>query len=157
ATSRSPSHVGDGGRPVPSRLATRAELRALAGAMAAGGRGVLEITPETFPLAEGERAFLQDVAREAARPGAFTALPRLPERDGVWEPVWERLRAGAAAGARVVPQVSCRPMRFDFDLRSGCASLDAIPVWRRVREAADDAARVALLADPAFRAAVRAD
>jgi N-acyl-D-aspartate/D-glutamate deacylase len=157
ATSRSPSHVGDGGRPVPSRLATRAELRALAGAMAGSGRGVLEITPETFPLAEEELAFLQDVARETARPVSFSAMLDLPERDGVWEPVWERLRAGVDGGARVVPQVSCRPMRFDFDLRSGCASLDAIPVWRRVREAADDAARMALLADPAFRAAVRAD
>src|SRR5262249_10927659 len=38
ATSRSPSHVGEGGRPVPSRLATRDELRALADAMAASGR-----------------------------------------------------------------------------------------------------------------------
>jgi N-acyl-D-amino-acid deacylase len=157
ATSRSPSHVGDGGRPVPSRLATRAELRALAGAMAGSGRGVLEITPETFPIAEEELAFLQDVARETARPVSFSAMLDLPERDGVWEPVWERLRAGADGGARVVPQVSCRPMRFDFDLRSGCASLDAIPVWRRMREAADDAARMALLRDPAFRAAVRAD
>ena len=80
----------------------------------------------------------------------------LPERDGVWDPVWERLRAGGATGARVVPQVSCRPMRFDFDLQSGCASLDAVAVWRRFREAGDVGARTALLVDPAFRAAVRA-
>src|SRR5439155_74081 len=45
ATSRSPAHVGEGGRPVPSRQARRAEVDALVGAMAASGRGVLEITP----------------------------------------------------------------------------------------------------------------
>jgi N-acyl-D-aspartate/D-glutamate deacylase len=157
ATSRSSSHVGEGGRPVPSRFATRAELRALAGAMAESGRGVLEITPESFPIADEELAFLQDVARETARPVSFSAMLDLPERDGVWEPVWRRLRAGLAAGARVVPQVSCRPMRFDFDLDAGCASLDAVPAWRRFREATTSGARAALLADPGFRAAVRAD
>jgi len=48
ATSLSPGHVGAGGRPVPSRLATRDELRTLVHAMAASGRGVLEITPRPF-------------------------------------------------------------------------------------------------------------
>ena len=156
ATSRSPSHVGEGGRPVPSRLATHAELRALAIAMAGSGRGVLEITPETFPITADELAVLQDIARETARPVSFSAMLDLPERDGVWDAVWERLRAGGATGARVVPQVSCRPMRFDFDLQSGCASLDAVAAWRRFREAGDVGARTALLVDPAFRAAVRA-
>jgi N-acyl-D-amino-acid deacylase len=156
ATSRSPGHVGEGGRPVPSRLATHAELRALAIAMARSGRGVLEITPETFPITADELGVLQDIARETARPVSFSAMLDLPERDGTWEPVWDRLRAGVDTGARVVPQVSCRPMCFDFDLTSGCASLDAVPVWRRFREAGDTGARSALLADPAFRAAVRA-
>jgi len=31
-------------------------------------------------------------------------------------------------------------MRFDFDLVTGCASLDAVPAWRRFREAGDLAA-----------------
>jgi N-acyl-D-aspartate/D-glutamate deacylase len=153
ATSRSTAHVGEGGRPVPSRRATRAELRALAAAMAAGGRGVIEITPETFPIDEDELSFLQDLTVETGRPVSFSAILDLPERDGVWEPVWSRLRAGRARGARVVPQVSCRPMRFEFDLVTGCASLDALPAWKRFREARDHAA---LLADPEFRAAVRA-
>jgi N-acyl-D-aspartate/D-glutamate deacylase len=157
ATSRSPGHVGEGGRPVPSRRATRAEVAALAAAMAEAGRGVVEITPETFPIAPDELAFLQDVARATGRPVSFSAILDLPDRDGVWEPVWAALAAGRSAGARVVPQVSCRPMRFEFDLATGCASLDAVPAWRRFREAADDAARTALLADPAFRAAVRAE
>ncbi len=37
ATSKSPTHVGYAGRPVPSRLAELAEIRALAGALGEAG------------------------------------------------------------------------------------------------------------------------
>jgi N-acyl-D-aspartate/D-glutamate deacylase len=156
ATSLSPGHVGEGGRPVPSRLASRAEIGALVLAMAKGGCGVVEITPESFPLSADESDFLADLSRRSGRPVSFSAILDLPERDGVWEPVFERLRAARARGGEVVPQVSCRPMRFDFDLETGCASLDAVPCWRRFRSAGSRAERLALLADPAFRAEFRA-
>src|SRR6266481_1020876 len=146
ATSRSPAHVGEGGRPVPSRQARRAEVDALVGAMAASGRGVLEITPETFPVSADELAWLQGLARTSRRPVSFSAILDVPDRPGVWEPVYAQLRDGLAAGATVYPQVSCRPMRFDFDLATGCASLDAMPCWRRWRAAPSAAARLALLA-----------
>src|SRR2546422_6322689 len=45
------------------RSARRAEVDALVGAMAASGRGVLEITPETFPVSTDELAWLQGLAR----------------------------------------------------------------------------------------------
>src|SRR6266403_440299 len=150
ATSRSPAHVGEGGRPVPSRQAPRAEVDALVGAMAASGRGVLEITPETFPVSADELAWLQGLARTSRRPVSFSAILDVPDRPGVWEPIYAQLRDGLAAGAAVYPQVSCRPMRFDFDLATGCASLDAMPCWRRWRAAPSDAARLALLADADF-------
>ena len=157
ATSRSPGHVGEGGRPVPSRLATRDELRALVDAMAESGRGVVEITPETFPLSEDELAALQALARETHRPVSFSAILDVPDRDGIWQPVFARLRAGCADGAAVFPQVSCRPMRFDFDLVTGCASLDAAPSWSRFRAAGTVADRLALLGDAEFRTRIRAE
>jgi len=157
ATSRSPAHVGEGGQPVPSRLADRDELRALAAAMGESGRGVLEITPETFPLEADELAFLQELARVARRPVSWSAVLDVPGRAGVWEPVYADVRAGMATGAAVFPQVSCRPMRFDFDLETGFASLDAMPCWRRWRAAASTGDRLALLTDPAFRAVVKAE
>ena len=157
ATSRSPAHVGEGGRPVPSRQASREELGALVAAMAVSGRGVLEITPETFPVSADELAWLQGLARASRRPVSFSAILDVPDRRGAWEAVYAQLRAGLAAGAAVYPQVSCRPMRFDFDLATGCASLDAMPCWRRWRAAPTDAARLALLADAEFRAAVKAE
>jgi N-acyl-D-amino-acid deacylase len=126
ATSQSSGHVGEAGRPVPSRQARREELSALAVAMAEGGRGIVEITPHSFPISTEELAALQGLARRTGRPVSFSAILDLPERAGVWEPVFEQLRAGMRRGAVVVPQVSCRPMRFDFDLETGCASLDAL-------------------------------
>lgn len=155
ATSLSPGHVGEAGRPVPSRLATRSELAALTHSMATGGRGVLEITPETFPICADELDALQALARASGRPVSFSAVLDVPERDGVWEPVFACLRAGARSGAAITPQVSCRPMRFDFDLETGCASLDALPCWRRFRSAASRRDRLALLDDGQFRATFR--
>ncbi len=157
ATSRSPGHVGEGGRPVPSRLAMRDELHALARAMAERGQGIVEITPETFPISPAELADLEALAWDINRPISFSAILDLPDRDDVWEPVFARLRAASARGARVVPQVSCRPMRFDFDIETGCASLDAAPCWRRFRSAASRQERFGLLGDAAFRAAFRAE
>src|SRR5213593_4050035 len=150
-------NVGEGGRPVPSRQASRAEVDALVGAMAESGRGVLEITTETFPVSADELAWLQGLAHASRHPVSFSAILDVADRRGAWEAVYAQLRAGLAAGAAVYPQVSCRPMRFDFDLATGCASLDAMPCWRRWRAAPSDAARLALLADADFRAAVKAE
>ena len=44
ASSTSPAHNGEGGLPMPSRLASDAEMAALVGAMGEGGRGVYMLT-----------------------------------------------------------------------------------------------------------------
>jgi N-acyl-D-aspartate/D-glutamate deacylase len=157
ATSFSPGHVGEAGRPVPSRRASRSELAALVTAMAEGGRGVVEITPESFPLVEEELAFLAGLAHRSGGPVSFSAVLDIPGRGDVWGRVFARIRRHRSAGAEVYPQVSCRPMRFDFDLETGCASLDALPCWRRFRSAPGRSARAALLADEGFRAEFRAE
>ena len=97
----------------------------------AGGRGVLEITPATFPIAEDELAFLQELARRDRTPGvSFSAILDLPDRDGVWEPVLD----APARGAR--PERPCRP--------AGVVPPDALRV--RSRDRLRVARRPALLA-----------
>lgn len=157
ATSRSPGHVGEGGRPVPSRAATPEELRALVRSMAESGRGTLEITPETFPISPAEIGLLEELARESGRPVTWSAVLDLPDRSDAWPPVFARLRLAAARGAHLFPQVSCRPMRFEFDLERGCASLDALASWRRFRACEGQASRLALLGDESFRRALRSE
>src|SRR5262249_21352766 len=104
-----------------------------------------------------ELAALQELARAVGRPISFSAILDLPDRADAWAPVFTQLRAASEGGPQVVPQVSCRPMRFDFDLETGCASLDALPCWRRFRPAGSAADRRALLDDAEFRAAFRCE
>ena len=70
ATSKAPTHVGDAGKPVPSRLAELDEVRAIAGALGELGRGVIQATA-------GPGLFFHEfatLARETGRPLTWTAL-----------------------------------------------------------------------------------
>ena len=70
ATSTSPAHNGEGGMPMPSRLADEAEMEALAGALRSAGRGV-------FMLTKGGHTsigFLEKLAAQSGRPVVIAAL-----------------------------------------------------------------------------------
>ena len=70
ASSASPTHNGDSGRPVPSRVADLAELRALLEPVKQSGRGVVALLPGgVFPNSEVFR-----LQREVGRPFTWTAL-----------------------------------------------------------------------------------
>src|SRR4051812_838367 len=70
ATSTSPAHNGEGGVPMPSRLADDAEMRALAGALGTAGRGVFMLTKGGHTSIE----FLESLAAESGRPIVIAAL-----------------------------------------------------------------------------------
>src|SRR5688500_16498194 len=64
STSTSPAHNGEGGLPMPSRLADDKELRALVGSLKDAGRGV-------FMLTKGGHtriSFLEELAADSGRP-----------------------------------------------------------------------------------------
>src|SRR5207249_361338 len=70
ATSKSPTHVGWAGRPVPSRAAALSEIEALAGCLGEAGHGVMQATI-------GPGLFLAEFAAIQARTGrpvTWTAL-----------------------------------------------------------------------------------
>src|SRR2546426_6025951 len=70
ATSKSPTHSGADGKPVPSRLAETDEVFELARALGEAGRGVMQATP-------GPGLFLEEFAalsKEVGRPVSWTAL-----------------------------------------------------------------------------------
>jgi N-acyl-D-aspartate/D-glutamate deacylase len=58
-----------------------------------------------------------------------------------------------ARGVRVIPQVSCRPLSVEFQLKAPFP-LESMSLFRRVSEA-DFAGRKAIYADPEFRGALR--
>ena len=95
ATSKSPTHVGWAGRPVPSRLAELDELRALAGALGDAGAGVLQATLGRGLLFDE----LGQLAAETGRPVSWTALLAGAGGPGSHRGALERARAAAASRA----------------------------------------------------------
>jgi N-acyl-D-aspartate/D-glutamate deacylase len=111
ATSSSPTHSGANGRPVPSRVASIDELRALLEPVRDSGKGVVALLP-------GENVKHADVyglQQHAQRPVTWTAL--LTVKGYPWhEKIMESNKAARAEGIEVWPQVSCRPLTFQMNL-----------------------------------------
>ena len=151
ATSTSPAHNGEGGLPMPSRLADDRELEALVMAMGDSGRGV-------FMLTKGGQTpmpFLESLAAKSGRPVMVAALlhngtnPQSVSKD------LDAISAANARGHRLIGQVSCCPLTMDFTLRSPYP-VEGLAAWQPALRL-DGEALVALLARRSFRDAVRAE
>jgi N-acyl-D-aspartate/D-glutamate deacylase len=145
ATSKSPTHVGYAGRPVPSRASDLGEIRALAGALAEVGHGVLQATV-------GPGFFLDQlgaIAGETGRTVSWTALLAGALGPSGHRNVLERAREQQREGLAVVPQVSCRPLNFEFQWKEPFP-FESMKVFRPV-SAADLEGKRRLYADADFR------
>lgn len=150
ATSASPTHNGDQGRPVPSRLADLDEVRALAAPLRDAGAGVLAMLPggvfknhEVFAL-----------QRELGRPITWTALLTVA---GVpyHEKVVAEHDAARAEGVEVWPQVSCRPLVFQINLADPF-TFNTRPAFAALMDRPREE-RLAAYRDPAWRASAWAE
>ncbi|HEV3450028.1 MAG TPA: amidohydrolase family protein [Acidimicrobiia bacterium] len=148
ATSSAPTHSGDGGRPVPSRLAGLAELEALLRPLGDLGRGVAELTP-------GERirhADVYELQKRVRRPFTWTAL--LTVRGSPFATRMAALNADERAdGADVWPQVTCRPLTFQMTLAEPF-TFNTVPAFRALMDR-PEAERLAAYRDPAWRRAAQ--
>jgi N-acyl-D-amino-acid deacylase len=145
ASSASPTHNGDSGRPVPSRVADLAELRALLQPVKESGRGVVALLPGG--VFSNQEVF--QLQREIGRPFTWTALLTVKgypyhekvvaEHDAAW-----------SDGVQVWPQVSCRPLVFQMNL-SEPFTLNMRPSFAALMGKSKDE-RLAAYRDPAWRA-----
>jgi len=111
ASSSAPTHNGDGGRPVPSRLAGFAEYEALYSPMGELGRGVGAVTPgERFTHAEA-----YELQRRVGRPFTWTALLTIKGSSFAADMAEMNTRE-RATGADVWPQITCRPLTFQMTM-----------------------------------------
>jgi N-acyl-D-aspartate/D-glutamate deacylase len=151
ATSTSPAHNGDGGVPMPSRLADDEEMRVLAGALGEAGRGV-------FMLTKGGHTsigFLESLAAGSGRPVVIAALLHNSTNPGAVFGDLDAIAAANERGHRLIGAVSCCPLSMDFTLRSPY-TFEGLDAWRPALGKQGEALR-AVLADPAFRSAIRAE
>ena len=114
ASSTSPAHNGEGGLPMPSRLATDEEMAALVGAMGEGGRGVYMLTKGGHtPM-----PFLESLAAATDRPVMVAALLHNAVNPGAVFADLDAIAAANERGHRLLGQVSCCPLTMDFTLAS---------------------------------------
>ena len=151
ASSTSPAHNGEGGLPMPSRLASDAEMAALVGAMGEGGRGVYMLTKGGHTPVP----FLESLAAATRRPVMIAALLHNGTNPRAVFDDLDAIAAANARGNRLLGQVSCCPLTMDFTLASPYP-VEGLVSWRRAlgRAGAD---LKTVLADRSFRDAVRAE
>ncbi|NUU26008.1 MAG: amidohydrolase family protein [Streptomycetaceae bacterium] len=146
SSDRAGFHLGDGGRLVPSMVATQEEVEALASVTAEVGHGVVHI-------ATGENyRWVYDFQRTLGRPLTWTSILTYPEGTASRAPYRTKLAdhlQGRRAGADVWAQVTCRPITQEFCVAEptsfyalpAFADLVAVPVERRHTVFADRAWR----------------
>jgi len=150
ATSKAQTHVGYGGKPVPSRAAELGEIKALAAVLGELGEGIVQATV-------GRDLFLREfaeIAQATRRPITWTALLA-----GMFGPDRHRmlLRESEALfdkGLPIVPQVTCRPLNFEFTFKEPFI-FESMAVFAPV-SAADLEGKRKIYASPDFRAAFKA-
>ncbi len=150
ATSRAPTHVAYDGRKVPSRVCDAEEVFEIARAMGEAGGGLLEATA-------GRGLFLDEYAEIAKIPGctvSWTALlAGLALGKGDHEEQLAKSEEMAAAGLRVYPQVTPRPLNFEYQFKEPFM-FEAMSIFKPV-SAADFEGKKKLYQDPEFRTIFR--
>ena len=151
ATSKAATHVGYGGRPVPSRMAHIDEIFALARVLGEKGRGIMQATV-------GRELYIDEfarLARETGRPITWTALLAgfsLGGNSHVDDLAHSRKLM--EEGLPVYPQVTPRALNFEFQF-SEPFPFEPMSVFKPVA-AADKQGKKRIYADPEFRDAFHA-
>jgi N-acyl-D-aspartate/D-glutamate deacylase len=152
SSDRSPFHRGDGGRTVPSAVATQDELESIWAAVGELGWGLIHVAPgEVYE-------WVYDAQPRVGRPVTWSAIlaydPSATSK-APWSSKLARHASGMAAGADVHPQVTSRPISFQVSMADP-STFSALPSFAPVI-AADRAGRRALYTDPDWRATARAE
>jgi N-acyl-D-aspartate/D-glutamate deacylase len=151
ASSFSPNHSGFGGRPMPSTIATEAELRSLAGVLGEVGRGV-------FMSATGSRAtpqIMESIAAATGRPAFISTVLAMydeaaPARCMTY---FDACTQALERGNEMYIETNCQPLSFDFTLTDPYLLLSHSAF--DVIKDAKPKDLPAIYTDPAFRAAFR--
>jgi N-acyl-D-aspartate/D-glutamate deacylase len=134
STSRSFLHTVPDGTPLPGTFARPEELAAMAAALGARGRGVIEVVPRIGERdgaarenSVAELAWMEEVSRASGRPLTF-AITQSDRRPGLWSWVMDEVAAARARGADLRPQTSARGTAILYGL-VGRTPYDSLPEW----------------------------
>lgn len=116
-TTNAAQHIGYQGRPLACRNASRDELKAYANVLRDLGRGTIEVslTNEVSVVDDAEYELMDLLLRESNRPVTWLALLNRVDNPEAPLRTLDRMAPLHARGA--VPQVSCRPLIVQLDMR----------------------------------------
>ncbi len=140
---------------VPGTHSTPEELLALGGALGTAGHGVFEMVSD-LQGQEPDLSWMVEFCRATNRVITF-ALAQSPLQPTAWRETLARIDVLAAQGARIVPQVPCRPTGMLFGLQSSLHPFISHPTYQDTLAALPLTERVARLRDPAVRAQLLAE
>jgi len=150
ASSTAEAHNGEGGTPMPSRLADDRELRALVRAMGEGGRGV-------YMLTKGSKTsipYLEEIAAEVKRPVVIAALFHSNTNPTAAFTTLQQVNDARARGRQLVAQTSCCPLSMDFTFKSPYL-FESMAAWKPAMATHDAEALKKVYRDPEWRASVK--
>src|SRR5436190_13989043 len=150
ASSTAEAHNGEGGTPMPSRLADDRELRALVRAMGESGRGL-------YMLTKGSKTsipYLEEIAVEAGRPVLIAALFHSNTNPTGAFTTLGQVNAARARGHQLVAQTSCCPLSMDFTFKSPYM-FESMDSWKPAMVAHGLDEMCGVYRDPTWRAAVK--
>ncbi len=157
STSRTRRHVAPDGRNVPGTWAGERELVALAEVLGRHGRGAFGSAPRFdgegpgLERARSEVALMAAMSRASGRPFTFNLTNTFADPE-LWRQTLAFVAEANAAGARLRPQTTSRGIGVIFAL-DHATPFDRRPGWE-VLAGRSGAERVALMRDPAVRAAL---
>jgi len=146
-------HIGYKGRPLACRQADFNEFRAYSNALKELGKGSIELalTNDISVVDEREYALLDLLLTESGRPVTWLALLNRDDKPNVCMDTLRATEALCKKGA--VPQVSCRPLIIQIDLRSPFI-FSNLPCWNPAFQRPVEEQK-AFYRDANFRAAFR--
>ena len=151
------NHIGYQGRPLACRNASRAELAALCQVLRDVGRGAIELAltgSDLGAVSDDEYDLLEFLVRESQRPVTFLALFNKPGKPDSYLGAVEKVKP-ILGWDKAVPQVSCRPLRIQFNMRNPFI-FAIFSAWHPVFNKSVEE-QLQIYGDPGFRQAFRAE
>jgi N-acyl-D-aspartate/D-glutamate deacylase len=160
SSSHAPTHLDLADRPVPSRLASLDELRALADAQGHFKRGTVAYAPESAVegIDAADRELLIEIAGRANAPVITQGLGGRSKVDApttTWMQSRDFLERSVSLEAPVFSLLMTRPLNGPFTVREGTTRYEGVPLWNQLMIATAQK-KQRLLTDDAHRSMLRA-
>ncbi len=161
SSTHSPTHVDSADRPVPSRLSSLDELRALVAATGRSGSGSIAYLPGSAVggITPDDEELLIELSLLSRMPVIIQGLGARSKVDAPtagWDNAKRFVDEATSRGAAVYSMAMSKPFNRTFDVATGTKLYEgALALNRLFTEATTVAERLALMAEPAFREAAR--